>query len=135
MKIEEGKFYRTRAGRKVAPKPCGEYWVAGGWHYADNGNCCYRGIAARDPEPSQDLVAEWVEPVENRVDHPSHYAAGGIECYDAMAAMLTAEELIGYLRGNSFKYRWRFRHKGGAEDLRKAEWYEKKLLEIIQKAA
>jgi len=68
------------------------------------------------------------------VNHPSHYTAGGIECYDAMAAMLTKEEMIGYLRGNSFKYRWRFRHKGGAEDLRKAEWYEKKLLALVDAA-
>lgn len=65
------------------------------------------------------------------VNHPSHYTTGGIECFDAMASMLTREELIGYLRGNSFKYRWRFRHKNGAEDLRKAEWYEKRLLDIV----
>ena len=41
--------------------------------------------------------------------------------------MLSKEELIGYLRGNSFKYRWRFRQKNGKQDLEKAEWYEKKL--------
>lgn len=70
-------------------------------------------------------------PAPDLVDHPPHYTAGGIECFDAMAAMLSKEELIGYLRGNSFKYRWRFRHKGGAEDLRKAEWYEKKLLDLV----
>lgn len=65
------------------------------------------------------------------VDHPSHYTTGDIECFDAMAAMLSREEMIGYLRGNSFKYRWRFRHKGGAEDLRKAAWYEDKLLGLV----
>lgn len=69
------------------------------------------------------------------VNSPSHYNTGGIECFDAMAAMLTREEMIGYLRGNSFKYRWRFRRKGGAEDLRKAEWYEKKLLDLIENSA
>lgn len=70
-------------------------------------------------------------PAADPVDHPPHYTAGGIECIDAMRAMLNEEEFIGYLRGNSFKYRWRFRHKGGAEDLRKAEWHEKRLLEIV----
>lgn len=69
------------------------------------------------------------------VNSPSHYNTGGIECFDAMSAMLTREEMIGYLRGNSFKYRWRFRHKGGAEDLKKAEWYEKKLLNLIENSA
>lgn len=71
----------------------------------------------------------------DNVNSPTHYTTGGIECFDAMQAMLTREEMIGYLRGNSFKYRWRFRHKGGAEDLRKAEWYEKKLLEIVDNSA
>ena len=44
--------------------------------------------------------------------------------------MLSEEEYIGYLRGNSLKYRWRYPYKNGVEDLKKAEWYEKKLLEI-----
>ena len=73
--------------------------------------------------------------MSDTVNHPSHYTAGGIECYDAMRAMLTDEEMIGYLRGNSFKYRWRFRHKNGAEDLKKAEWYEQKLLALIEAQA
>ena len=60
--------------------------------------------------------------------NPSHYREqGAIECIDAMESMLTREEFIGYLRGNSFKYRWRFRHKNGIEDLNKAEWYENRL--------
>jgi hypothetical protein len=71
----------------------------------------------------------------DNVNSPTHYTTGGIECFDAMKAMLTREELIGYLRGNSFKYRWRFRHKNGVEDLRKAEWYEKKLLELVDNSA
>lgn len=74
------------------------------------------------------------QPTDN-VNSPPHYVSGGIECFDAMRAMLTDEEIIGYLRGNSFKYRWRFRHKNGAEDLKKAEWYERKLLEIIDVSA
>ena len=61
------------------------------------------------------------------VNKPEHYNQGEIECYDALKCMLSKEELIGYLRGNSFKYRWRFRQKNGKQDLEKAEWYEKKL--------
>ena len=45
--------------------------------------------------------------------------------------MLTDEEFIGYLRGNSLKYRWRFRYKNGIQDLQKAEWYEKRLTETL----
>ncbi|KXK67282.1 hypothetical protein BC89_33045 [Pseudomonas monteilii] len=53
-----------------------------------------------------------------------------IECFEAMVSMLTIEELRGYLRGNSFKYRWRYQKKAGIQDLEKAEWYEKKLLRL-----
>ena len=67
------------------------------------------------------------------VNNPDHYNQGDIECIDAIRAMLTAEEFIGYLRGNSLKYRWRFRYKNGIEDLRKAEWYEKKLLKTLDR--
>ena len=68
------------------------------------------------------------------VNSPAHYAQqGDIECIDAMESMLTREEIIGYLRGNSFKYRWRCRSKGNAvKDLRKAQWYENRLLSILQ---
>jgi hypothetical protein len=55
-----------------------------------------------------------------------------IECIDGIEAMLTRDEFIGYLRGNSMKYRWRFPYKNGTEDLKKAEWYEKRLLRILE---
>ena len=70
------------------------------------------------------------------VNNPVHYNTGNIECIDAMEAMLSKEEFIGYLRGNSFKYRWRMRHKGRAvQDLQKSQWYENKLLSIIEKGS
>lgn len=53
-----------------------------------------------------------------------------LECFEAMLSMLAPEEMRGYLRGNSFKYRWRYRYKNNIEDLKKAEWYEKKLLRL-----
>ena len=66
------------------------------------------------------------------VNSPRHYNQGGIECIDSIRAMLNKEEFIGYLRGNSHKYRWRFRYKNGIEDLKKAEWYENKLLNTLE---
>ena len=66
------------------------------------------------------------------VNNPKHYNQGGIECIDSIEAMLSTEEFIGYLRGNSHKYRWRFTYKNGIEDLKKAEWYEKKLLKVLE---
>ena len=72
---------------------------------------------------------------DDAVNNPPHYNKGGIECIDAIEAMLTQEEFIGYLRGNSLKYRWRFKYKNGIQDLEKAEWYENKLMEILKENA
>jgi hypothetical protein len=66
------------------------------------------------------------------VNKPAHYNSGDIECIDGLEAMLTKEEFIGYLRGNSFKYRWRYPDKNGMEDLRKAAWYEERLLNTLE---
>jgi len=62
------------------------------------------------------------------VDRPMHYAAGNIECIDAIEAQLSPEEFRGYLKGNIIKYLWREKHKGGVESLKKAQWYLTKLI-------
>jgi hypothetical protein len=62
------------------------------------------------------------------VDRPMHYAAGNIECIDAIEAQLSPEEFRGYLKGNIIKYLWREKHKGGVESLKKAQWYLNKLI-------
>lgn len=79
-------------------------------------------------------IAYWSAPAaqpagnEDMVNSPSHYKTGKIECIEAMEAMLTPDEFVGYLRGNAFKYLWRFRNKGKAkEDLDKANWYLNRL--------
>lgn len=65
----------------------------------------------------------------DNVNSPVHYLSTGIECIVAMEAMLSKEEFIGYLRGNIFKYHWRYKQKNGIEDLNKASWYQAKLIE------
>lgn len=51
-----------------------------------------------------------------------------MECFEAMVNHLSnVDQIRGYLRGNSFKYRWRYQDKAGLQDLQKAKWYEKKL--------
>jgi len=66
------------------------------------------------------------------VHKPEHYNTGGLECIDAIKGMLTHDEYIGYLRGNALKYMWRFRYKKKPiEDLRKARWYEERLINYM----
>jgi len=66
----------------------------------------------------------------DNVNNPEHYASGKIECIDAIESALTPEEFRGFLKGNVMKYIWRERKKSGVESLRKAEWYQKRLIKF-----
>jgi hypothetical protein len=68
---------------------------------------------------------------EDKVNNPSHYGQGSIECIEYIEDFLTKEEFIGYLRGNIAKYLHRWRYKNGIEDLKKAQWYQNKLIEVV----
>lgn len=57
------------------------------------------------------------------VEHPAHYTSGGIECIEAIEASMTADSFQDYCKGNIIKYIWRWRSKGGVEDLKKARVY------------
>ena len=69
---------------------------------------------------------------QDNVNSPVHYNQAGIECIDAIEAAL-GEGFEYYLQGNVMKYLWRYRYKNGAEDLKKAEWYNRKLIELKEK--
>ncbi len=56
------------------------------------------------------------------VNHPEHYTSGNIECLDAIRAAL-GDNYKYYVQGNVLKYIWRFNHKNGLEDLKKARFY------------
>lgn len=76
------------------------------------------------------IINEETKTLDDKVNQPNHYANFSIECIDAMQAMLSRDEFIGYLRGNIFKYLWRYKLKNGVEDLKKAQWYQNKLIEV-----
>lgn len=63
----------------------------------------------------------------DNINHPAHYTQGGVECIDAIEAA-TGDGFAGYCAGNVIKYLFRYRHKGGAEDLKKARWYLDRLI-------
>lgn len=66
-----------------------------------------------------------------KIEHPSHYTQGSVECLDAIKSSLTPEEFRGYLKGNIIKYTWRERYKSGILDLRKAQYYLKILIGFL----
>lgn len=79
---------------------------------------------------------------ELAVEHPSHYTSGGIECIDAMKAMLAGYEQAKiatkfywhFLSGQVLKYLWRWPLKERPlQDLKKARWYLDRLITDVQK--
>lgn len=63
--------------------------------------------------------------MSDAIHNPSHYERGGMRCDQAMAAMLTPEEQVGYWYGCAIKYIWRWPAKhddpaGKIEDIEKA---------------
>lgn len=72
----------------------------------------------------------------DEVSHPSHYTSGGIECIDAMESAASGVRLgpfAGFLWLNLFKYVFRWPRKNGLKDLRKADWYLKRLIAYVEK--
>ena len=72
--------------------------------------------------------------VKDNVNHPSHYTQGAIECIDAIAE--ATKGLFGIeavCTANIIKYVWRWKFKNGVEDLEKAEWYLKRLIQEAKK--
>lgn len=75
-----------------------------------------------------------VENSESRVAHPAHYqTSNGLETIDVMETF--TEDMAGYeavCTSNVLKYICRWKKKNGLEDLKKAEWYLKRLIERIE---
>lgn len=61
--------------------------------------------------------------VDNTVDHPKHYTDCSLECIAVMELMFGKHNTNIFCMINAFKYMWRYKHKNGEEDLKKARWY------------
>lgn len=69
------------------------------------------------------------------VNHLAHYNAGKIECIDAIESAVTGlDGFEGFCTGCAIKYLWRWKRKGGAEDLRKCRWYLDRLIYRLEDA-
>ena len=67
------------------------------------------------------------------VNSPAHYTSGSIECIDAIDVMVEGlTGLEGYYIGNIMKYIWRWKQKNGVEDLRKAQRYLTRLINLLE---
>lgn len=84
--------------------------------------------------PDQWFTVAQREPVTNDVvNHPSHYAQGGIECIDAIKAATVGKTGIeAVCVANVVKYLWRYEEKNGLEDVKKARWYLERLISELE---
>lgn len=65
------------------------------------------------------------------INHPRHYAQGGIECIDAMISAFGNDAVRDFCKINAFKYLWRLGHKDEeAQEIGKIKWYLDKYLEL-----
>lgn len=98
----------------------------------DFGKICSYTSSLFEVVTTDEMTKPNINDILDNVEHPSHYCRGGIECIDAIEASLGKDEFTGFLRGNIIKYVWRYKDKNGLEDLKKAQWYLNKLIEVVK---
>lgn len=69
----------------------------------------------------------------DNVNHPLHYT-GSIECIDAMIQQYGVDTVLSFCLCNAFKYLFRCnkKHKTPIEDIKKAQWYINKYIELYE---
>lgn len=64
------------------------------------------------------------------VNYPPHYCTGKFECIDVMTEIFGVEAVQNFCLCNAFKYLYRTNRKNGIEDIKKAQWYINKYIEL-----
>ena len=85
---------------------------------------CHKCIKYDENCPQRELT------VCDNVNHPSHYETGKFECIDVMIETQGVEAVKNFCLCNAFKYLYRHKNKNGIEDVKKAQWYINKYLEL-----
>lgn len=62
---------------------------------------------------------------EEKAINPNHYKQGNIEVIEYIL-----DQKFSYLEGNIIKYVSRYKNKNGLEDLKKAQWYLERLINV-----
>ena len=71
---------------------------------------------------------------KDMVNSPSHYTQGSIECIEAIEQVVKdLDGMEAMCTGNAIKYLWRWKHKNGVEDLKKAVWYLQRMIDNLDK--
>jgi hypothetical protein len=73
---------------------------------------------------------ETIQPLEDVINHPSHYHQNGIDVIAFSELQFDKSELKGFYRINVLKYVTRYDRKNNVEDLNKASFYLNKLIKL-----
>ncbi|MFQ9403282.1 MAG: DUF3310 domain-containing protein [Eubacterium sp.] len=96
-------------------------------------SCVNNGGEEDNFTPLKDVAPSINEkPVNDNVNHPSHYATGKYECIDVMLEIFGVEAVKTFCLLNAFKYNYRTGNKNGLEDIKKAKWYIDKYIELSE---
>jgi len=69
----------------------------------------------------------------DNINHPSHYTQGKVECLDAIESAVTGlTGMEAVYTGHIIRYVWRWKRKNGVEDLKKALFYIKRLINYAE---
>tara|TARA_R100000329_G_C7603557_1_gene214068 strand:+ start:1062 stop:1379 length:318 start_codon:yes stop_codon:yes gene_type:complete len=97
--------------------------------YAQDIKKVYRSIGDKARQQAQEQSDH--KQTLDMVNSPPHYNNSGIECIEAIKAMLGGGFKY-YLQGNILKYLWRYEYKDGVQDLKKAQWYLSELIDNVE---
>lgn len=106
------------------------------WEWEDGlTNIIAYKVAVAKPDGSDEELSVVYEPADllsqDVVNHPSHYTNGKVECIDAIESATVGKTGIeAVCVANVIKYLWRYEDKNGLEDIKKAQWYLNKLIEV-----
>lgn len=91
-----------------------------------------KSVSLQNTEPASTSPEKTPDPQQDDIiNRPAHYTAGKVECIDAIeAATVNLKGIEAVCTANVIKYVWRWKLKGGVEDLRKAEWYLRRLIRV-----
>lgn len=74
-----------------------------------------------------------VDKTNDAVQHPSHYCQGKVECIEALeSATVGLSGIEAVCTANAIKYLWRYKHKNGVQDVKKAQWYINHLIKHLE---
>lgn len=97
--------------------------------------CKHKKVVSIDFPCCKCFTGEMWESDEEEINSPSRYNKNGFECIEVMIAIFGKEAVRQFCKLNAFKYIWRESDKGKVNDIKKANYYLKKYVELSSESS